>query len=107
MDVHIEAIRAAVAADANDDARAAGLTSCRAILAVLEARAGSAETPVAPPPVEHDLASIVTSILGALKHVKPEQLLEMAIAYLSQRLPSGTALPAARPINFHLVPIRR
>ena len=47
----------------------------------------------------------MTSILTALKHVKPEQLLDLAIAYLSQRLPAGTTLPGARPINFHLVPI--
>ncbi|MFN0246124.1 MAG: hypothetical protein ACKV2T_04400 [Kofleriaceae bacterium] len=107
MEEHIEAIRASVAPIASDEARAAGLTSCRAILAVLEVRDVSTTAPLAPPTQGDDLATLVTSILGSLKHVKPEQLLDMAIAYLSQKLPPGSAMPAARPINFHFVPVRR
>lgn len=100
METVIESIRAAVAPDASAEAKAAGVTACRAILAALEATQGQAFAPVVP-------ASPVAAVVGALRGVPPEQLLDLAIAKLRAALPAGADVAPVRPIKIELVPVPR
>jgi hypothetical protein len=125
MDSHIEAIRLAIQAGASDEARQGGIRACRAILAALEATSPEAPTPpdasaarptepaatpppmpdmppAAAPPVMPDVAAVV----GALRGMPPEQLLDLAIARLRAALPPGSTMPAAAPVRFHLIPVQ-
>ena len=102
MDNVIESIQAAVATDATPEARAAGIAACRMILSALEGTPGeplAAAVPVGP--------SQISSIVGALRGVPPDQLLDLAIAKLRAALPTGTEVPAVAPLKFHIVPISR
>ena len=100
MDQLIEAIRAAVAPSASPEARAAGAHACRTILAALDAPSGQPlATPVPIP------ASPIATIVGALRGVPPDQLLDLAIAKLRAALPAGTDVAPVRPFNFHKVPV--
>jgi hypothetical protein len=94
METIVETIRAALADDATPDARAAGVAACRAILAKLEPP--SPPAPAAPMPN-------IAGIVGALRNVPPNQLLDLAIAKLRGSLPAGTDVPPVTPLKFHLV----
>ncbi|MBV8758682.1 MAG: hypothetical protein JO257_15455 [Deltaproteobacteria bacterium] len=96
----IEAIRVAVAPDATPEARVAGATACRAILTALEATPGEPMTaaPVAPP-------TPVTAIVGALRGVPPDQLLDLAIAKLRSMLPADAKIEPITPLKFIHVPV--
>jgi hypothetical protein len=100
----LESIRAALAPDASAEARTRGADTCRAILGVLEPAAKPSPAATSMPP---DFASLV----GAVRHLAPEQLLDLAIARLRTALPTDTPIapiaPVApiKPIQFHLVPV--
>lgn len=81
----IETIRAALASDATPEARAAGVTASRAVLAALGANAGQ---PLAPPPVQ--IGPTAHAIAGLLRSTPPDQLLDLLIAKLSAAVPAGT-----------------
>ncbi|CAN5885633.1 hypothetical protein BH11MYX2_BH11MYX2_36900 [soil metagenome] len=100
MDDVIDSIRAAVANDAPPEARAAGITACRAVLAALEATSGVplAEAAVADP-------NPLVQMMGALKRVPTEQLLDLAISKLRAALPAGTQAPTVAPLKFHMIPV--
>ena len=98
----LEAIRAAVTADAAPEVRAAGLAACRTILAALESTPGQ---PLAAAAVAPASASQIASIVGALRGVPPDQLLDLAIAKLRGALPVGVDVPKVEPLKFHIIPI--
>lgn len=97
MEPVIDAIRAAVAPDASFEAKAAGITACRAILAALDATPGQ---PIGAAPVP---ATPVSAIVGALRGVPPEQLLDMAIAKLRAVLPAGAEASPVKPFAIPMV----
>ena len=100
MEAVIESIRAAIARDATPKVRDAGIAACRAVLAALEAAPGAtmvAATVAAPNPI--------AQIVGALRGVPPEQLLDLAIMKLRAALPEGTEAPAVVPLKFQLLPV--
>lgn len=101
MEQLLEAIRAATAADATDEAKAAGATACRTLLAALEAKAGE---PLAAPVAA---GNAVQAIVGALKTMPPEQLMDLAIARLKAALPAGTEVAPVTPLRVPLVAIPR
>ncbi len=99
MESVIESIRAAIAPDATPEAKAAGITACRAVLAALEGTPGQPlAAPIAP-------TSPVAAVVGALRGVPPDQLLDLAIAKLRAALPAGADVPTAQPLKFQIVPI--
>lgn len=97
MDTIIESIRTAVAPDATPEAKTAGIAACRAILAALDAPGHPMTAPVP--------ASPVAAIVGALRGVPPDQLIDMAIAKLRAALPAGTDVAPVKPIAIPVVPI--
>ena len=102
MENLIESIRIAVAADASDEHRAAGLHACRTIAAALEptpSQALTASAQVTTPPL--------AQMLAVLQGVPPEQLLDLAIARLRAALPTESPALAVTPLRFHLVPVSR
>ena len=100
MQALLEAIHVAVSPDASPEARARGAEACRTILAALDATPGEpmTATAVAQP-------SPIASIVGALRGVPPDQLLDLAIAKLRAALPPGAEVPAVTPLKFHIVPL--
>ena len=100
MDTVIDTIRAAVAADATPEARAAGIEACRAILGALGATPGE---PLAPPrpidvgPTAHAIASVIRS-------TPPDQLLDMLIAKLRGAVPADAQVA---PVQKFKVPLIR
>lgn len=46
------------------------------------------------------------ALIGALRGMPPEQLLDLAIARLRAALPAGSTAPTAAPVRFHLVPLQ-
>lgn len=99
MENVIESIRAAVASDATQETRAAGITACRTILAALEGRAG--EPMVGAAPVN---PSTIATMFGALRGVPADQLLDLAIAKLRAALPAGAEVARVEPLKFHIIP---
>jgi hypothetical protein len=96
----IETIRAALADDASPEARTAGAAACRAILGALEASPG--EQMATATPIN---TSQIAGIVGALRGVPPEQLLDLAIAKLRSALPADATVPPVTPLKFHILPI--
>ena len=120
METLIESVRAAIANDASDDMRAAGAQACRTILTALEAKAGEPMTLASPPvssatnvatPVANTSSPSeqIANVLGALRGVPAEQLLDLAITRLRAALPAGGDSPKVEPLKFHIVqvPARR
>jgi len=106
MNALIDAIVAAVAAGASEDARAAGAQACRTLLAALEAKEGepiAAPIPMPATPSPADVAAIV----GGLKTLPVEQLLDLAIARLKAALPTGTTVEPVRSLTVPLIPFPR
>lgn len=100
MEPLLEAIRAALAADASPEARTAGATACRTILTALDATAGEPMTAaVAAPPTP------IAQIVGALRGVPADQLLDLAIAKLRAALPADATVAPVQPIKFQIVPV--
>jgi hypothetical protein len=48
-------------------------------------------------------SSQIATVVGALRGVPMEQLLDLAIAKLRSALPPGTELPATSPVRFQLI----
>lgn len=99
MDKLLESIRAAIATDASAQSRGAGAAACRTILAALEATPGQT---LDASPVN---ASQIASVVGALRGLPPDQLLDLAIAKLRAALPADTALARVEPLKFHIIPM--
>lgn len=103
MDNVIDSIRAAIAGDATPEAKAAGATACRAILAALEGTPGQPlAAPITIPP-----AAQIASAVSALRGVPAEQLLDLAIARLRAALPAGTEVAPVVPFTFNIAPVPR
>ena len=107
MDNLIDAIRNAIASDANDEARALGAQACRTILVALETPAGAPMAPPTAPPTASTAIAEPTSALeaavSALRGVPPDQLLDLAIAHLKAALPPETKFEPVRRLNVPLV----
>lgn len=101
MDELLESIRRAVAVDASPQDRGAGAVACRTILAALEATPGQ---PLAAAPIN---ASQIASVVGALRGVPPDQLLDLAIAKLRSALPADAQVPRVEPLKFHIISLPR
>ena len=99
MEQVLEVIRAAIAADASSEARAAGAQACRALLSALEPQPAPAPAPEVQLPI--------AEIAAAIRTVPLDQLLDLAIAKLRTALPAGAAAPTVPPLDFRLVPVRR
>jgi len=104
MDNLIETIRLATISDATDEARATGAHACRTLLLALDAHVG--EPLAAPPPTTDGTAMPpFAAVVGALRGMPPEQLLDLAIARLRAALPADAAPPAVSSLKFQLVPV--
>lgn len=100
MDHIIQAIQAALAADATPEARSAGVSACRAVLGALEA------TPGLPMAAAQPSSSPVAAIIASLRGVPVEQLLDLAIAKLRSALPAGSDVaPATKGLSIPILPI--
>jgi hypothetical protein len=95
-DTLIEAIRAAVAAGASDDARAAGANACRTLLVVLEAKPGEPMVPAMPVP--HPPSAPIAALASAIRGMPREQLFDLLIAKLRTLVPADSAAPASTPM---------
>jgi hypothetical protein len=91
IDIQLETVRAAFVDGASLDARRAGATACRTLAAILDAQPGQ-PLAASPPSTAHALASL----LPQLGDANIDQLLELAIAKLTAKLPPGTTVPAPR-----------
>jgi hypothetical protein len=47
----------------------------------------------------------ISALLGSLRGMPAEQLLDLAIARLRAALPPGSTVPAAAPVRFQLIPL--
>src|SRR5262245_20336165 len=106
METLIDAIRAAISDGAPPEARTAGASACRTILAALEAKAGqpiAAPTPVSQSPAT---APPIAAIGAALRGLPADQLLDLAIAKLRAMVPADQQ-PAVRGIQIPIVPPRK
>ncbi len=104
MENVIDSIRAGLAGDATPEAKAAGATACRAILAALEGTPGQ---PLAAPTVLPFNGPQIAGVVSALRGVPPDQLLDLAIQRLRAALPAGVEVPPAPPLKFNIVPVPR
>ena len=107
MEELLEAIRAAVAPDATDEARARGATACRTILTALEAKSGEPLTQPSSAPTSGSTPSAIATAVAAFRNVPPEQLLDLAIARLRAALPTDAKTVAVEPVKFHVVSFPR
>lgn len=103
METLLEAIRLAAAPEASPEIRAAGAQACRTILAALETKPGEELANSAP----LNTTTQVAQMIGTLRGVPIEQLLDLAIARVRAALPSGSDVPRPKPLNFHVVQIPR
>src|SRR5687768_13505205 len=103
MDQLLESIRAATAADATDDAKAAGANACRMLLAALETKQG--DPLPAPIPVSTTTPDVAALVAG-LKGVPVDQLLDLAIAKLRTMVPA-TPAASVQKLSIPLVPVPR
>lgn len=99
----IDAIQAAIADGASDDARAAGATACRTLLSALEAKEGE---PLAPPIPVPAAPPDIDALVAGLKGVPVDQLLDLAIAKLRSVVPANRVQPVQR-FSIPLVPLPR
>jgi hypothetical protein len=102
------AIRTAVARGASSEARAAGVTACRSLLTVLEAKPGQALAATAPPsasPASPLLAMIQQpGFLTKLAALSREQLLDL-LRQVTGALPAKVSSPTMAGPRFHLIQI--
>ena len=101
MENLIESIRVALAPDATNEAKVAGASACRTILAALDAVPGQ---PIAAAPIPHPQTLPIANAVAVLRSVPAEQLLDLAIAKLRAALPAGTEVPQAQPLKFQMIP---
>ncbi len=99
----IEVIRGAIAAGASDEARVAGATACRALLAVLDAKHIEPNAPAAPAAQAPSLP--IAAIAQAIRNVPPDQLADLLIAKLRTLVPEGANAAPAHKFNIPLVKV--
>ena len=100
----IEAIRAAIAEGANDEARASGAHACRALLAALEAPLGGPAAPIPPAPPAPSIN--IGAIASAIRGVPPDQRAELLIAKLRTHVPADAqSATTVRRFNIPLVKV--
>lgn len=104
MDQLLEQIRAATAADATDDAKAAGASACRMLLAALETKQGE---PLPPPVPVPQASPDIGALVAGLKGVPVDQLLDLAIAKLRTMVPTTDAPAPVHRLAIPLVPVPR
>jgi hypothetical protein len=106
MENLIESIKSALASDASEEARLAGVQACRTILTALETPAGE---PMGTATVSSSAAiepsSPLQAAVAALRGLPPDQLLDLAIARLKAALPAGAEAPQVRRLNVPLVAV--
>ncbi len=116
MESLLEAIRVATNADATPEARVAGATACRTLLAAFDptpkmqpnASAVQSNASAMQPHASMQLnASAVASAIRAIRGIAPEQLLDLAIAKLRAALPAGAQVAPVAPLKFHIIPISK
>ena len=97
MDTLLDSIRAAITDGANDDAKRAGASACRAILAALEAAPGTPPAGTTP----------ALNVIATLGRMDLNQLLDVAIARLRVLNASNNNAPPtpSRGVSFPLVPV--
>jgi hypothetical protein len=61
--------------------------------------------PATPPPVPAMPTSAMAQMVGVLRNMPADQLLELALQRLRAALPAGATVPTPRGIQFQLVPI--
>jgi hypothetical protein len=110
MEPHLETIRTALLAEATDDQRHQGVAAARAILAALDTKPGEvlapSESTSAVSPAPSLPTPDVASIIGAMRALGPDQLLDLAIIKLRGAVPDFDAGPRMlSPVRFHLVPV--
>lgn len=103
MDQLLDAIRAATQSGATDEAKAAGVNACRAVLAALEAKAGE---PLAAPIAVSATPPDIAALVAGLKGVPVDQLLDLAIAKLRTMVPADKA-PPVHKLSIPLLPVPR
>lgn len=101
MDELLDTIRTSMAADATAEAKVAGATACRTLLAALETKPG--EPLVATP--TPTAASPIANAISMLRGVPVDQLLDLAIARLRAAIPAGESAPSVPRLNFRIIPI--
>ena len=100
----LEAIRAAVAEGASDEARARGAHACRALLVALEALSGEPAAPVPPAPPTPNIN--IGAIASAIRGVPPGQLADLLIAKLRTLVPADAqGATAVRRFDIPLVKV--
>jgi len=102
MNALIDAIVAAVAEGASEEARAAGAQACRTLLVALEAKQGE---PLAPPVPVPAAPPDIAALIAGMKGVPVDQLLDLAIAKLRAALPAGTEVAPVRAYKVPLIPL--
>jgi hypothetical protein len=104
----ITSIRAAVAAGASAEARAAGATACRSILTVLEAKPGQplAAEPQRPASPSSPIAALLKQpgLLNQLAAMSREQLLDL-LKQVTGAMPARSQTPSNGAPRFHLIQI--
>jgi hypothetical protein len=104
----IASIRAAVAAGASVEARAAGATACRSILTVLEAKPGQplAAEPQRPASPASPIAALLKQpgFLNQLAAMSREQLLDL-LKQVTGAMPARPQTPTSGAPRFHLIQI--
>ncbi len=105
MENLIESIKNALASEASDETRLAGVQACRTILVALEAEAGQ-PMPVPVPPLAPTSSSLET-IAAGLRGVPVDQLLDLAIAKLRTMVPAESVPKTSARFSIPLVTVPR
>lgn len=101
MELLLDTIRAAVAADATAEVKASGASACRTILAALEAKQGEPLRAATPSSATHSIVAAVSMLRG----VPVDQLLDLAITRLRAALPESETAPSVQGLNVPLVAV--
>jgi hypothetical protein len=103
MEQLIETIRSALDPNADDNAKAAGASACRTVLAALETEPGK---PLAPPMTP---SSSMAMAVQQLRNAPPSLVLDALIAKLKTYLPEepATAHAATSGLKIPFVPLPR
>lgn len=102
LDELIDAVRTATKPDATPEQRAAGAEACRLILTALSSTPGE---PMASSQATN--SGQIATMIGMLRNIPPDQLLDLAISKLRAALPEGAEVPAVQPLRFHIVQLPR
>jgi len=101
MEQHIEVIRLAIATDATEEARVAGIAACNEILQALQPALPVPQTNMANPSEQ------LAQLAGALRGVPMDQLLDLAITKLRTMVPATSPRPTLPGFAVPFVPVPR